>query len=897
MSHHKRRVYPQAQFGLAQAGQTGYQDVQQPGVLPSQANYQEPLPLVTPIQEVLNNQIDQTADSLHNMQLHNVPDFNQPLQGQLNGPQSPALYQNYNENGMNNYNAAFGNGGTSVKQVNQLYPIDLLSDLPPPIKDLGLPPPPINLSPDIMSVPSDKSNASPDYIRSTLNAVPKTNSLLKKTKLPFALVIKPYQHLNDDVNAPPLNEECLIVRCRRCRSYINPFAKFIEQGRRWRCNFCRLANDLPMQFDQSSIDTNIVNRLDRTEIKNAVMEYVAPKEYTVRPPPPSIYTFIIDVSQNAIKNGLFVSTIETLKQQLEYLPNRDNRTKISIILVDHALHILSIPADDVSNKFRILDVADIDEPYIPLPNSLVVSLSRCKQNVQLALEKIKQLFEINVSTKFALGPALRTAQKLIGGVGGKLIVISASLPNAGIGSLQRRNESGVSGTTKESSQLLSCQDSFYKTFTVECSKTQITIDLFLASDDYVDVATLSNLPRYTAGQTHFYPGYNASNISDFNKFTTEFSKHITMDISFETVMRARGSTGLKTSAFYGHFFNRSSDLCAFSTMPRDQSYVFDISIEDTITTDYCYFQVAVLLSLNNGQRRIRVITLALPTTQSISEVFACVDQQAVAAQITQRAVQKANSSSIDDARDLIQKTTLDILSTYKKELVVTNTGGVVPLKLSTNLRILPLLMHALMKHMAFRAGVVPSDHRAYSLNVLESVPIKSLITSIYPSIYSMHDMGDDCGYTDETGNVILPECINDTAILMEKYGLYLIDNGSELFLWVGGEAVPELLSDVFGVPEMSQVPVGKHDLFRVEGSQFNERVCNIIDQLRTSDDTTVYKTLYIVSGPTINDSFSQGTRELASLRMWAATAFVEDNIMKTLSYREFLEKMKKEVSK
>lgn len=161
----------------------------------------------------------------------------------------------------------------------------------------------------------------------------------------------------------------------------------------------------------------------------------------------------------------------------------------------------------------------------------------------------------------------------------------------------------------------------------------------------------------------------------------------------------------------------------------------------------------------------------------------------------------------------------------------------------------------------------------------------------------MHDMGDDCGYTDETGNVILPDCINDTAILMEKYGLYLIDNGSELFLWVGGEAVPELLSDVFGVPEMSQVPVGKHDLFRVEGSQFNERVCNIIDQLRTSDDTTVYKTLYIVSGPTINDSFSQGTRELASLRMWAATAFVEDNIMKTLSYREFLEKMKKEVSK
>lgn len=28
------------------------------------------------------------------------------------------------------------------------------------------------------------------------------------------------------------------VRCSRCKAYINPFMKFIDQGRKFICNFC-----------------------------------------------------------------------------------------------------------------------------------------------------------------------------------------------------------------------------------------------------------------------------------------------------------------------------------------------------------------------------------------------------------------------------------------------------------------------------------------------------------------------------------------------------------------------------------------------------------------------------------------------------------------------------------
>lgn len=34
-----------------------------------------------------------------------------------------------------------------------------------------------------------------------------------------------------------------VVRCRRCRTYVNPYVTFTEAGRKFRCNVCALLND------------------------------------------------------------------------------------------------------------------------------------------------------------------------------------------------------------------------------------------------------------------------------------------------------------------------------------------------------------------------------------------------------------------------------------------------------------------------------------------------------------------------------------------------------------------------------------------------------------------------------------------------------------------------------
>lgn len=49
------------------------------------------------------------------------------------------------------------------------------------------------------------------------------------------------------------------------------------------------------------------------------------------------------------------------------------------------------------------------------------------------------------------------------------------------------------------------------------------------------------LPHYTAGQTYFYPAFNASRTEDAIKFAHEFGEVLAQPIMLEAVMRVRAS--------------------------------------------------------------------------------------------------------------------------------------------------------------------------------------------------------------------------------------------------------------------------------------------------------------------------------------------------------------------
>ncbi|KAM3517046.1 hypothetical protein NHJ13051_009343 [Beauveria bassiana] len=763
--------------------------------------------------------------------------------------------------------------------LNQLYPSDLLSQ-PFNVAELDLAPPPINLPPNSSVTRSETANCPPKYIRSTLNAVPTTNSLLKKSKLPLSLVIQPYGSLHDDEDNVPVVQDQVISRCRRCRTYINPYVTFMDHGHRWRCNMCNLTNDVPQAFDWDSATQKTVDRWQRPELNHAVVEFVAPQEYMVRPPQPLVYLFLFDVSYAAISSGLLATSARTILDSLSRIPNADRRTRIGFMAVDASLHYFSIPKDEDENaEVSMLVVSDLEEPFLPVPHDLLVPLSESRQSVERFLQKLPEMFQNNQSNNSCMGPALRAGHKLISSLGGKIIVLTASLPNVGAGKLEMREDKKVLGTSKEGA-LLQTGNSFYKSFAVECSKNQVSVDMFLFSSQYQDVASLSNLPRYTGGQTWFYPGWHASRPEDALKFASEFSDHLSSEIGLEAVLRVRATTGLRMNTFYGNFFNRSSDLCSFPAFPRDQCYVVEVAIDENLTKNVVCFQAAILHTTCNGERRIRVLTVALPTTTNLSDVYASADQCAITTYFTHKAVERVLSSGLDAARDALQAKVTELLQTFRKELAGGSMGG--GLQFPANLRGLPILFLGLMKNVGLRKSAqIPTDIRSAALCLLSTLPVPLLMRYIYPRLYSLHDMPDTAGITDgETGQIVLPLPLNLTSERLASHGLYLIDDGQTQFLWVGRDAVPQLIADVFGVDDRTNIHVGKGRVPELEGD-FNERVRAVVQKSRDHRSLGVGSItvphLYIVR--------EDGE---PSLKLWAQTLLVEDRADQSVSAAQWL---------
>ncbi|GAA5960742.1 hypothetical protein JCM3765_007314 [Sporobolomyces pararoseus] len=776
-----------------------------------------------------------------------------------------------------------GGGAGGVNPRTQANPatVDLIKTPLNPLELMTMQPPEIRLPPNASFSQSETRNADPSYQRMTINAVPTTNSLLQKSKLPLALVLTPYRSLKPGDPEVPVVSDTVIARCRRCRTYINPYVTFIEGGQRWKCCMCNLSNEVPQMFDWDQEKNQPADRYARHELNSSVVEFVAPTEYMVRAPQPPIYIFVIDVSYSAVSTGMVATAARTLLESLDRLPNEDSRTKIAIIGVDSCLHFFTLAAG--APDPTMLVVGDLDDVFLPKPNDILVNLVEAKAGIENLLSRLNDMFHDTHNTGNALGAGLQAAFKLISHVGGKIVCLSASLPNLGPGALKNREDSKILGTSKEST-LLQAQTSFYKSFAIECSRSQVSVDMWLFSSAYTDVATLSGLPRYTGGQTYYYPSFNAARSEDALKFAHEFGTVISDPICLEAVMRVRASRGIRMSAFHGNFFVRSTDLLSLPAVPMDQSYAIEIQIEDPISAPFVVFQTAVLHTTCYGERRIRVVTLALPTTSSISELYASVDTVALATLLANKAVERSTQSKLEDARDAVSNKLVDILGTYKATMTSAGSGASPQLVIADNMKFLPLLMLGLLKNTGLRhSTMIPSDVRSYAQALLTTLPSQLLIPYLHPVFYSLHNMPKECGTISDAG-VILPHPLPLSSERLERHGLFLIEDGQNIFLWVGRDAVPQLVMDVFDLASYADLMSGKRSL-PVLDNPFSQRVNAIIGKVREARRGPYYPHLYIVK--------EDGD---AALRQWALSCLVEDRLEATQSYGQFLGMLKDKIN-
>lgn len=187
-------------------------------------------------------------------------------------------------------------------------------------------------------VAHDQGNSSPKYARLTLNNIPSTSDALAATALPLGLVLQPLAPVQEGEQSIPVLDfgELGPPRCRRCRTYINPFMTFRSGGNKVVCNMCTFPNDVTPDYFAPTDPTGVrVDRAQRPELTAGTVEYMVPKEYWAKEPVGLRWLFLIDVSQEAVTKGFLEAFCEGIRSTL--YSSDDNKASNENIDADNHL--------------------------------------------------------------------------------------------------------------------------------------------------------------------------------------------------------------------------------------------------------------------------------------------------------------------------------------------------------------------------------------------------------------------------------------------------------------------------------------------------------------------------------------------------------------------------------
>ncbi|GKE29684.1 transport protein Sec24-like protein, partial [Tanacetum coccineum] len=138
----------------------------------------------------------------------------------------------------------------------------------------------------------------------------------------------------------------------------------------------------------------------------------------------------------------------------------------------------------------VMEGSSDDDVYTPLQTDVIVQLDECREHLDLLLESIPTMFQNNKTVDSAFCAGIKASSSI------------SVLPSVDLSALSAREAEGrtnISAGEKEPHKLLQPADKTLKTMAIKFAEYQVSVDVFITTQSYVDIASISISPRTTRG--------------------------------------------------------------------------------------------------------------------------------------------------------------------------------------------------------------------------------------------------------------------------------------------------------------------------------------------------------------------------------------------------------------
>ena len=717
----------------------------------------------------------------------------------------------------------------------------------------------------------ETKNSSCKFIRPTINAIPTSPSFFDETGLPFGICVRPFYQINkNESQIPKIQNNGHIFRCEKCKSYINNKYKFTYSKLNKQiaiCNLCHHENDLNINFQGIKNEYLNNNDISCLELINPTIDFIAPQNFKSEKIFVPHYLFMIDISETSYQLGLPSYIINSIQINLDSIHNYEN-SYIAFALYDFKnIYYFYIEKDDV----RISIMGDINDPFCPLSlKKLYIKIGSNQEKINSLIEKINLFINdknknfnnnINIKNKqisTITGCAIKSGVDSLLENGGRILVFTCNPCNHGFGASIIREIYLKNNKVKDphKSNPFFPQHNLFAEIGQKAAKNKIVIDQFIFLSELYDISTFSIASTLSGGDIFFYQDVGGEVPQYlYEKLHFDITRVLTRPNYYNCKFMLRYSKGIDCYEILGPFTKKLGDAFELGGCDPDYCFYYNFRLNQQFKKDeILHIQLAALYEDNYSDIYIRVFNYSFEVIEELPNLFGLLDMNSIMKSLVYKSISLIYNTNFQDIKKFLEDKIINTFKYYR--INVKKKASASQLIIPLGIQYIPSYINSFFKLNIFSDNAKSNEINQilYIANKLLREPINRTIKFLYPKFYRIdnikkgqYDINNEenriynIGLLNEKYNIInKPLLLRLSKDEIDFDSAYLIDDGIFINIFIFNQINSNFYQDLFNIGNFYDLKnIGINELNQENQTELNQRILNLISQLRIENDDYV----------------------------------------------------------